>query len=198
MRNNIKWFSIIEILVWIFIFSIWLRSIYILVISTMKLNDYSKNSIIASNLARESIELVKNLRDTNYKNYYKWNSITDSLVFKTWSYYKIENNFSNVWEKTIKIEEITDFWEWKGEMAWKMQNYRLCIDNNKRYTYDCYTSWNKKTIFYRYIKIDDVKYNSWWIVNINNAIKITSKVIWYHNSYHEVELKTILTDFLRQ
>lgn len=198
MKKDKKWFSIIEILIWIFIFSIWLWAIYMLIISTMKLNDYSKNSIIASNLARESIELVKNIRDSNYKNYYKWNSITDSTFFKTWAYYKVENNFSSAWDRIINIQEITDFWEWKSEIMWKMQNYRLCLDREQRYTYDCITSWNRKTIFYRYLKIDDVKYNSWWIINIDNALKITSKVIWYNNSYHEVELKTILTDFLRQ
>jgi hypothetical protein len=41
----------------------------------MKLNDYSKNSIIASNLARESLEIVRNVRDNNYKNMFKWNKL---------------------------------------------------------------------------------------------------------------------------
>jgi hypothetical protein len=41
----------------------------------MRLNEYSKNSIVASNLARESIELIRNVRDSNYVNMYKWNKM---------------------------------------------------------------------------------------------------------------------------
>jgi hypothetical protein len=41
----------------------------------MKLNEYSKNSIMASNLSREAIELVRNIRDSNYINLYKWNKM---------------------------------------------------------------------------------------------------------------------------
>jgi Tfp pilus assembly protein PilV len=57
------------------IFSLGLTGIYILIVSTMSLNDYSKNSIIAMNLAKESIENVRNVRDNNYKNLYKWNKL---------------------------------------------------------------------------------------------------------------------------
>ena len=39
----------------------------------MKLNDYSKKSIIATNLARENIELIKNQRDINYFQTKMWN-----------------------------------------------------------------------------------------------------------------------------
>jgi Tfp pilus assembly protein PilV len=57
------------------IFSLGLTGIYILIVSTMSLNDYSKNSIIAMNLAKESIENIRNVRDNNYKNLYKWNKL---------------------------------------------------------------------------------------------------------------------------
>lgn len=200
MKKNNKWFSVVEILIWILIFTIWLTWVYALILSTMNLNEYSKNSIIATNLASESIENIRNLRDNNYKNYFKWNklpwNVSDNL-FLTWVYYKVENDFSSITQDNIKMEKIDDFWEWKSYLTTKMLNYQLCLDVNNRYTYNCV--WNKKTHFYKYLKIEDVTYNSWWVISkIDDSIKITSKVIWYSKWYHEVELKTILTDYLRQ
>jgi hypothetical protein len=75
-----------------------------------------------------------------------------------------------------------------------MTKYRLCIDSNWIYTYDCTTSWNIKTHFYRYIKIDKVENKDWVI---NNALKVKSKVIWYQWWYHELEINTIITDWKR-
>lgn len=201
MKLNNKWFSIIEILVGIFIFSVWLVSIYILIISTMRLNDYSKNSIVASNLAREGIEIVRNLRDSNYINMYKWNKMPwndYNNVFNTWVYYKIENDYNLSTDNNLKIDIINDFWEWKSQVNSKMENYRLCINDENIYTYDC-SGDNKKTYFYRYLKFDDVEYNtSTWVSIVQDALKLTSKVIWYSRWYHEVEIKTILTDFQKQ
>lgn len=200
MKINNKWFSIIEVLVWIFIFAIWLVSTYFLIVYTMSLNEYSKNSIVASNLSREWIELIRNVRDTNYVNYYRWNKMPWEDVynlFQTWVYYKVENDFSDSLEN-VKITKINDFSEWEKNLE-KMENYRLCLDENNIYTYDC--SWdNIKTYFYRYVKFDDVKYNSnsWWVVTLNDALKLTSKTIWYSRGYHEVSLDTILTDFQKQ
>jgi hypothetical protein len=76
----------------------------------------------------------------------------------------------------------------------KMQNYRLCLDGENRYTYDCLTNWNKKTNFYRYIKLEKVEDDS---RIISNAFKLKSKVIWYKKWYHEFEINTIIADFKR-
>lgn len=200
MKKSNKWFSIIEILVWIFIFSIWFMSIFFLILHTMNLNIYSKNSIVASNLSREGIELVRNIRDSNYNNLYKWNklpwtSFTDT--FQTWTYYKIENDYTSS-DYDVKIEKISDFWEWKIFLSTKMKNYKLCLNSNNNYTYDCSLN-NKETYFYRYIKFDEVVYKSGSTdFVVPDALKLTSKAIWYNKWYHEVELKTIITDFQRQ
>lgn len=97
-------FAIIEILVWIFIFSLWLVSIYAIMISTLKMNDYNSNYIIATSLAKEQIELVKNIRDTNYMNLKpfnlknpEWMNFDDKDKFELNHYYKIENDFEVIW-----------------------------------------------------------------------------------------------------
>lgn len=203
MKKNTYWFSIIEILIWIFIFALWLTSVYMLILSTSKMNAYSKNSIIASNLSREGIEVVRNLRDNNYLGLYNWNKLPWSDVDKkisTWVYYKVENDLVNL-DNLVKLEKIDDFWEWKNELDeqnGKMNQYRLYLTPNNEYTYNSW-NWNTKTYFYRYITFEDVKYSSWW-VNITQtwALKMISKVIWYNYWYHEVSLDTILTDWQRQ
>jgi hypothetical protein len=46
----------------------------------MTLNEYNKNQIVASNLARESIELIKNLRDSNYTTLHRWDSLSPNFT----------------------------------------------------------------------------------------------------------------------
>lgn len=203
-KTNKRAFSIIEILVWIFIFSLWIASVYAIINSTLRVNDFNKNYIIASNLAREQIEQVRNIRDSNYKKIQKFDQINPwnteyNKVFESEKKYKIENNYLNTATFPIEIIDITDwFEEWKDKLnSTSMQSYNLCLDTDNRYTYDC--SWiNKRTKFYKYISIEKVKYKegSTEIVK-ENALLITSKVVWYIKWYHEFEVKSIIADWKR-
>lgn len=200
-NKTLSAFSIIEVLVAILVFTLWLSGIYLVIVSTLKINDYNKNYIIASNLAREQIDLLRNLRDSNYESVYKWNHIpnnpeTFTKVF-TWWYYTVENDFTTSAFYPIKISPILTFWEWESELNLKMQNYKLCLDLNNNYTYDC--SWtNKETKFFKYLEIDKLEYSSWWVdIIIEDAFKITSKVIWSIRWYNEVEINTVIADWKR-
>ncbi len=209
MKNiNKSWMSIIEVIVAIFIFTIWLSSIYLVIVSSINLNEHGKNQIIASNLAREWLELVKNLRDSNYTNLHNWNSINpnitsdfdiESNLIQTWTYYKVELDYSSPfpWFST-KMEKIDDFKEWKEFINIKMKDYELCLNLAKKYTYDC-NAWNNRSRFYRYIKFEDLKYTDglWNDVIIEDAYKVISKVIWYKKGYHEINLTTILANHKR-
>jgi Tfp pilus assembly protein PilV len=111
-------FSIIEVMVGIFIFSLGLVSIYALLASSLNASSYSENAIIASNLSREQIELFKNIRDTNYKKLNVWNQKNpnaqydqNSNLFKISTYYTLENDFSDSSLFSIDINEITSFTE---------------------------------------------------------------------------------------
>jgi len=196
--TNKKAFAIIELLVWIFIFSLWLVSIYALIITTMKLNDYNANYIVAANLTKEQIELLKNNRDSNYKMLKPfnlknpdWNSFNNTDKLETGHYYKIENKFWNIFPITL-TDITTWFVEWKNNIN-LMNSYRLCLDSNNIYTYDC-TWTNKTTEYYRYFYVDVLK-----DVNktIDNAYIIKSKTIWYKRWYHEFEINTVLADWKR-
>lgn len=203
--SNKKWFSIIEVLVWIFIFTLWMVWVYAIISSTLRINDTNQNYIIASNLAREQLELVRNIRDSNYKvlkpynlKNPSWNSFTSWDKFEFNKKYKIENDYSNIASFPIKVDEINDFWEWISEINWKMRDYRLCLDSKNRYTYDCTTSWNKKTEFYKYISVEKVEFSSGWLVQtIDNSFLLKSKVIWYKWWYHQFEVKSVIADWKR-
>lgn len=207
-NNNKSAFSIIEVLIWIFIFTMWMISVYMLLQSSFNINEDNKNRIVAANLSRESVELVRNIRDSNYVNIHKFNQINPKYssansddyskvenLFQTWVYYKIWNNFN--WTQSefpVKMEKINDFWEWVWKLD-KMENYRLCLDNENKYSY-CDTNFTKKTNFYKYIKFEDVTYSSWWTnITETDSYTLTSKVVWYSKWFHDVEIKTILTDY---
>ena len=203
-NSNISGFSIIEVMIAIFIFAMWMASIFMVLSSSMNIDNLNKNQIIASNLAREEIDLLRNIRDLNYETYHKWNWIPNNeydkydisnperfFVFET--YYKIENDFSDP-DFNFSIDKIINLKEWKGHIwNWDMDDYVLYLNEENQYTYE--SSWNKKTIFYRYLYLEELKDTNWII--IKDTMKVKSKVIWYSKWYHEFEINTILADFNR-
>ncbi|USN58121.1 MAG: hypothetical protein H6767_07450 [Candidatus Peribacteria bacterium] len=99
-HTHISGFSIIEILVGIFVFSLGITAIYSIILSSLNLNTYNKNFIVASNLAREQLELARNIRDSNYRTIHKYNQINPKLsytntdnFFEPGNYYTLENYF---------------------------------------------------------------------------------------------------------
>lgn len=206
MKQRVKplWFSVIEILIAILIFSFWLVAVYMVIASSLRLNDYNKNFIIAANLAREEIEYFKNIRDVNYVNIHKWTQIHpngsyahNDDFFTPGSYYTLENDYSPTSTFPIKVQKISDFWEGLSFLNTKMQNYRLCLDSEKKYTYNC-SGGNEKTYFYRFLKVEPLEYMSWGLDYIEpDGLKITAKVIWYQRGYNDTDISTIVTDWKR-
>ena len=199
-KCNISWFSIIEVMIAIFIFAMGMASIFMVINGSMNANTMNKNYIIASNLAREQIEIIRNIRDNNYANFRKWNYIPNSWpnkydnIFNTGTYYKVENDYTDAnypfnikddWNQIFTNNSKQDFKDGKYE------DYKLYLDPYNHYTYNTWT-W---TIFYRYLHIEDLKDSSW--STIPETIKLTSKVIWYQKWYHDFEIKTILANFNR-
>jgi len=194
-KNNKKAFSMIEILIWIFVFTLGITSVYTIISSTIRINDYNKNYIIASNLAREQIEQVRNIRDSNYevlKPYNlknpNWTNYDFIDKFQSWSGYTIENDYDISASFPIKVNTIN---------ISNINEYQLCLDSLNRYTYDCTTTENIKTRFYKYINIEELEYDDWWTEIINNAFIVKSKIIWKIRWNHEFEVKTIIADWKR-
>lgn len=186
MKKNKKWFSIIEIIIWMFIFSLGIISVYAVISSSVRINDYNRHYIISSNLAREQLELLRNNRDYNYAKIQKFDQINPansdfSNTLEEWIY-QIENNFSALASFPFSIEK-------KGNSYTDAdkENYRLYFDETQRiYTFDDDGGNNKKTPYIKYIEISRDQ---------QDEIFITSKVIWESKGRHDFEIKTILTDW---
>ena len=197
-KYSLSGVSLIEVMVAIMIFFIGLLSVYSVVWSTSRLNEYNKNFIIASNLAREQIEIVKNMRDYNFLKLRKWDSIVpdNSQAWEPETYYKIANSEASFLD--ISIEKIDNFWVGKDELTGLMWTYEMCLEAKGIYSYNCDTA-SKKSGFYRYLKVSEVIHsdadgNS---VTIEDALKFESHVIWYKSWYHSTKISTLLTDWQR-
>jgi hypothetical protein len=156
------------------------------------MNEYNKNYIIASHLAREQLEILRNNRDYNYEKLQKFDQINPPLIdqsnpldnysntFSGSTHYKVENNVRASASFPVNIEELsnTDFLN--------DDNYQLCLDSNNMYVYCLGRTNVKETFFYKYINSE---------VLDTNTLRFTSKVIWKARGTHEFEVKTILSDW---
>src|SRR5680860_965210 len=75
-------FTLIEIIVILFIISVGLLGVLSLVIQNIQSQVINKNSIVAYQLAQEGIELIRKTRDTNFINLDYWNQgLEDGTYF---------------------------------------------------------------------------------------------------------------------
>ena len=171
------------------IFSLWIVSVYAVISSSLRINEYNKNYIIAVNLAREQVELLRNNRDYNYDKIQKFDQmqvkevlnptrLDYDKVLDTW-YYTVENNFEEAAIFQVKIKTIDDILN--------EENFEVCINKDSHiYSYDCSND-NKKTHFFKYVKIE--KNSDGDELHINSIVK------WKIKWEHQFELKTILADW---
>ena len=86
LRPAKRGFALIEVLVAISLLSATIITVSSLTISMMRANSLNQNHLIATELAREGIEITRNIRDTNWKNYRNWltgiyDGFSDAYVF---------------------------------------------------------------------------------------------------------------------
>ena len=60
-------FSLIEIIIVLFIISMGLIGILSLIVQNIQSQDYNRSNLIATQLSQEGIELIRRVRDTNFK-----------------------------------------------------------------------------------------------------------------------------------
>lgn len=194
------------------IFTVGITSIFLLLESTFKSATISRNEIIVANLLREQIELIRNLKENNYKNFAKWDlakieNSTETNLFE-WTFL-VENNFG---EKEFKFDE-----NWINESPIKItekilsdeknnekifEEARLCFNSKNFYTHCNGSADEKITSFASYVKISEMKYDeNSKILNENNenqAYIIEAFVINKNNSnYRKYDTKTIITNWMK-
>lgn len=199
--KNKKWFSIIEVLVWIIIFLFWITGIYTMIHSTINLNEYNKNYIIWVNLAREQLELFRNIRDANFKiprNYLAYSSNSSGLqkFEKDWIY-KISNDFSDSASEKIKVKKDEksskdDLVLWKYDLG-KLKDFQICLDKTENLYDYCgkipTDNERKELKIFKFIIVEEISDYK------EEAVKVKSKVVWYNKKFSEFEIEQIFTNY---
>ncbi|MFH0834084.1 MAG: hypothetical protein V2A63_01695 [Patescibacteria group bacterium] len=175
-------------------------------------NDLTKERVIATNLAREGLEAVRVIRDTNWLRFAGdrrtcWNNLDPSECVDSGGGYSIDpirhrqqyvarfdpNNYR--WElQSAGLGGRLDLYDGVGDSD---ADYQLKIDANGLYNQ---FSNGADTPFYREIYteyLNDDQTQDALTTEANNILRVTSIVEWYdRGKINNVTLTTILTDYL--
>jgi hypothetical protein len=207
MKSNKSWTTIVEAMIAMFIVIVWTIWVYIIYERSQKLSISVENRVKAISIAREWIEVLQNIRDTNWVLFWAdskncWN-VKDydvsclwdsSLTYKisSWSY-TIYKDTDNRW----KLNPITGTGEY-NDTDWLFRNkYRIKLDGNWLYTQSWGTTFNP--IFTRKINISYIDTNwSWLWDEYDEKMLVKSIVSWSDSSkvwYYTVTLDNLLTNW---
>lgn len=176
---NKKGFTIVEILIAFSVMTVGLLAVLALFTQNIQARSYIKNKLIASMLAQEGIELVRNIRDDNWHNTIKdWDigsglGMVDDII-------QSGNNRSYTIDYDNGIDGSID----------NLSNARLYINNDGFYDHTVSAT---STEFFRLIKVIpiDMDFNS----NFDN-FQLKSIVRWSQNGRtHDYTITTMLSDW---
>ena len=199
--------TLIEILVAILVFSIWILAVLRVIMWNISVMDYTNSKLQSTILAKEWIELLYNVRDSNLEKNLSWNCVMSPYVFN-WSEdelsYSINNpnmNSSSSFESVIcsdhfsfskllqlsfnkefyiiqnTIPKITDFDELFEKN--KLCLYKDVSKNLSWYAYCKDEEWWEETFFARYLSFTWVKISeSSNVLPENKILKVESHVLF--------------------
>ena len=75
--NLLRGFTIIEVIMAIFVLVVGVVGIYSIAPRIVSITSINNRKFIASQLAREGIEIVRNIRDSNWLNGFDWNQMNE-------------------------------------------------------------------------------------------------------------------------
>jgi hypothetical protein len=201
MIKSKHWTTIVESLVVMLIIVVWVVWTYKIFTNSQKLSDSTAYRLAAISMAREWIEVITNIRDTNWLLF--WSNTTNCwLTFNynsscitagwtttnipTWSY-KIYKNSNNRWYLSWPIAT------WNYSDSTYRDNFRVNLDSDWFYTQSGWT--NFLPIFTREIKIYYPS-DAW---TPPQSVNVESIVRWSDSSRtnwnFEVKLQTLLTNW---
>ena len=177
-----KAFTLIELVVAILIFGAGLLVLLTVLNKNIILAKKVQLQTQATFLAKEGIELVYNLRDSNTIKYYPWNYLSGTMDdIKNNTYEKFE-----VWPRYIPYLQITGYKVNLKKIS-DIKKARL-FKRQKTYSNQAgetvysgffynYFTW-EKTPFYRYVTFTWVYFKPDWLINSDQLLKLNSKVFY--------------------
>jgi len=95
--KNKKAFTLIEIIVVLFIISLALLGIISLIVQSIRAQDYNKKVVIANQLSQEGIELIRQVRDNNWKNSVPfYTNLSDTIGLRNTYYMDYNDSLPNL------------------------------------------------------------------------------------------------------
>ncbi len=206
MKSTKSWTTIIEAMIAMFIIIVWIIWVYTIYTKSQNLATSTENRIRAISIAREWIEAMQNIRDTNWILFWAdpdncwnvqdyninclWNS---SYKIKPWDY-KIYKDTDNRW----KIFSWSTVWSDYGSGTYR-SDYEVKLDANWLYTQSWWTSF--KPTFTRRIEISYIDTDWWSADEKDEKMLVKSYVSWADNSktwFYTVTLENLLTNWKKK
>lgn len=195
----------IETLVAVFVLSLSAIAALTLMVSTMETVDNVQDRVIAVNLAREGVEAVRNIRESNWLEHSRerrdyWNCLgmlscdnsKDTNLIETDSNYIIDFDDNFRWQLTKRDTPL----DLEDANLASNEDYLLVLKKDATgsefYTHDISSlAETENTRFYRQI-------STRYLDDEQDIIEVKSRVEWYVSGTRvsHVELTTYLTDFL--
>lgn len=193
-----KSFTLIELIIAIVIFWVWIITILVSLSNNISISQFAKNKTFATFLAKEGIEIVFNIRDTNTDKWIAWNcnklksDYSCENKFKIWDYYQVSLNMTGFTKINATIS-------WFENNIIYFHSWYIYNTNNlpilSGFWYDYNDNW-QKTFFSRYIYFDWIKiWEPWTNLDQNDILKIESHVIY--NRWTQKD-KVVLESFISQ
>ncbi len=192
MFKSKKAASIVEVLVIMLIILVGTIWMYTIFGKWQNLSITTSNRIQAIQIAREWLEAMINIRDTNYLLYsanYKdcWNTINYDSACVTRAPNQIVTNSYKIYQWSDARWYLRNFTTWLYSNSTYRNNFKVWIDSNWLYTQSWWT--DTKPLFTREIKV---------LKPSSDEMDITSLVQWSDSSKQwvlKVELSTTITNF---
>lgn len=212
MKKNKVAASIIEAMVVLAILSVWIVWVYWFFAKSRAFLDWVSAKIEAIEIAREGIEALENIRNTNWMRFqanldncwnvlnYNTDCISNSGVSKIWWWPYILKNDNWIW----KLESKSVNWNFRDKVFrdtfWvgkNKDNWRYCqtVDNT-----DCITKWSDwKTIIWNYTRTIEVRnindpFPSWKVEKMEVIVTVEwtdSSSLWVR----KVVLNNLMTNY---
>lgn len=210
-------FTMIELMVAIVVFALGLVAAYSLLRTATFLSERSRDEIVGGNLLRERLELVKNVRDSNWMAVRSWDSlrtgvdvVTDDPSFcpnpdnckLTPGAYVVENDFSDI-RNPVRIRRVADA-PTKADIVAEANSstatkFRLCLDAQGRYVHDCAAP-NVKTPYFAYVTVSPLsadRAGGGGVASVSGALAVSAHFVSVASGYRELSMNTVITDWKR-
>ena len=205
MRSSKYWTTIIEAMISMFIVIVWVIWVYTIFTKSQNLSTSVENRVKAISIAREWIEVLQNIRDTNWIIFWAdskncWNVIDYSILclwdstttykINPWSY-KIYKDNSN----RRQLLNIATTWNYNDTSF--RNDYVIKIDENWLYTQSWWT--HLRPLFTRKIEISYTDTNGNWSTDANDEKMLVKSIVSWSDSskkwFYTVTLENILTNW---